>query len=77
MDFAVRIRDLRKEAGLTQEELARQVGVTLNALGNLERGISQDPHYSTLFGIARALDMSVGEFLGEIPCQVEEDRDAE
>jgi transcriptional regulator with XRE-family HTH domain len=35
----------------------------LNAISQLERGISRDPHYSTLVGLADALGMSVGELL--------------
>jgi len=34
-------------------------------VNQIERGVITDPHYSTLVGIANALDMSVGDLLGE------------
>lgn len=34
------IRDARERAGLTQEQLAQRVGVTLRTVGNWERGAS-------------------------------------
>jgi len=56
---------LRKAAGVSQEAVARQTGITLKAFGELERGEVQDPHYSTLRDIANALDTSVAELVGE------------
>jgi len=58
---------MRKLKGLSQEALARRVGVSLSAINQLERGISSDPHYSTLSGIAAALNMSVAELVGDSP----------
>jgi transcriptional regulator with XRE-family HTH domain len=60
-----RMRDARKAAGLSQEDIARRAGVTLKAIGEVERGEVQDPHYSTLSGIASALGMTVAELVGE------------
>lgn len=34
-----RIQNLRKEAGLTQEQLAEVVNISISALGKIERGI--------------------------------------
>ena len=65
MDIGSRVRDARKAKGLSQEGLARRVGMSLSAINQLERGISTDPHYSTLSGIADALGMSVAELVGE------------
>lgn len=65
MDFATRIRTLRKEAGLSQEELARRAGMSLKGMGDIERGVIPDPHYSSLSKIARALGMSVSKLLKE------------
>jgi transcriptional regulator with XRE-family HTH domain len=59
MNIGNRIRVARKAAGLTQEEVAQRAGVRLNAVNRLERGESRDPHYSTLVGIARALNVPV------------------
>lgn len=65
MDFGNRIRVARKSAGLSQEALARRAGMSLKGLGDIERGSSADPHYSTLAGIANALGVSIGELVGE------------
>ena len=38
MDNGERIREARQRAGLTQEELGAQVGVSMRTIGNWERG---------------------------------------
>jgi transcriptional regulator with XRE-family HTH domain len=60
-----RIRTLRKERGLSQEDVARRTEIGIKAYGDLERGRTQDPHYSTLLGIARALDVPVEDLIRE------------
>ena len=60
-----RLRILRKERGLTQEAVARRTDIGLKAYSELERGITLDPHYSTLASLARALDVTVAELVGE------------
>lgn len=49
------IRALRKERGLTQEALAREIGMTLNVVHRLERGSIRDPHLSTLMALVDGL----------------------
>lgn len=65
MDLATRLRVERARRHWAQEELARKAGVSLGAISHLERGVSADPHLSTLNGIAGALDMSVAQLIGE------------
>lgn len=60
-----RMREARRAAGLTQEETARRAGLTLKAVGEVERGEVQDPHFSTLSGIASALGITVALLVGE------------
>jgi transcriptional regulator with XRE-family HTH domain len=60
-----RLRKLRHERGLSQEEVARRTGIGLKSYGDLERGKATDPHYSTLRGIARALEVTVEELVEE------------
>ena len=67
MHIGEHIRSARKAAKLSQENLARQAGVTMNLVSRLERGEIRDPHYSTLSGIADALGVSVTELLEEEP----------
>jgi transcriptional regulator with XRE-family HTH domain len=65
VDIGDRIRAVRKGAGLTQEEVARRSGLTLKAVGEVERGEVQDPHISSLASIARALRVEVTDLLRE------------
>jgi transcriptional regulator with XRE-family HTH domain len=65
LDLANRIRSARKAKGMTQEELARRAGVGLNIVNRIERGVVTDPHYSTLSGLAAALDTSISSLVEE------------
>jgi transcriptional regulator with XRE-family HTH domain len=65
VDLAGRIRAVRKAQEMSQEALARQAGMSLRAFNSLERGEAVDPHYSTLVGIAGALEVPVSELIGE------------
>ena len=59
-----RISALRKRDGLTQEELAEQVGVTPAFIGHLEApNISKALSLDTLFDIASVLEVSPHKFL--------------
>jgi transcriptional regulator with XRE-family HTH domain len=50
---------MRKDAGLSQEELADLSGIHLTHIGGLERGV-RNPSYTTLVRLARALQTQVG-----------------
>src|SRR5215217_1488732 len=65
MNFGSRIRAARKAAGLSQEELARRADMSLKGMGDIERGVIPDPHYSSLSKIAKGLGISIGELLEE------------
>ena len=67
LEIGNRLRSLRKARGLSQEAVARQTNIGLKAYGDLERGRTIDPHYSTLEGIAHALGTTVAELVGEEP----------
>ena len=45
--FADRFKQLREESGLTQEELARRLGVSKGTVGNYESG-ARTPRWSTI-----------------------------
>jgi transcriptional regulator with XRE-family HTH domain len=60
-----RVRAGRKALHLSQEEVARRAGVSLNQVNRLERGEIVDPHFSTLAGLATALGMQISELVGE------------
>lgn len=53
-----RIKELRKNAGMTQEQLAEAVGISVEMMGKLERGVS-GTSIDTMGQIAEALSSSV------------------
>lgn len=57
------IKDVRKEKGLTQEQLAEKLGVSQKSISRWETGKTM-PDYSLLPGICEALDINVAELLG-------------
>lgn len=65
MRIGERVRTRRKALHLSQEEVARRAGVSLNQVNRLERGEIVDPHFSTLAGLATALNMQISELVGE------------
>jgi predicted ATPase/DNA-binding XRE family transcriptional regulator len=56
--FAELLREQRRAAGFSQEELADRAGVSVAAVGSLERGIRRAPHRDTVRALADALRMS-------------------
>ena len=62
--IGLKIAYYRKLRGLTQEELAEQVGLTPAFIGHLEApNISKALSLDTLFDIASALDVNPQKFL--------------
>lgn len=66
MSIGERVRTRRKALHLSQEAVARRAGVSLNQVNRLERGEIVDPHFSTLAGLATALNMQISELVGEL-----------
>ena len=58
-----RIREVRKRRGLTQVELAQQLGIDQSLLSNYERGIVRI-HGGLVAGLARVLRVTADELLG-------------
>jgi transcriptional regulator with XRE-family HTH domain len=65
VEIGERIRGLRTAQGLSQEEAARRTGIGLKSYGDIERGRTKDPHYSTLRAVAHALGVPVQELIQE------------
>jgi transcriptional regulator with XRE-family HTH domain len=57
-----RIRALRKEAKLTQEELAERAGLSANYVGEIERG-ERNPSALALFALASGAGVDIGTLL--------------
>ncbi len=64
MAFADRLATLRKEKGLTQQQLAEQVGLHQTQIHRYEGGTSE-PSMDALRRLARALAVSVDELVFE------------
>jgi predicted ATPase/DNA-binding XRE family transcriptional regulator len=58
MGFAGLLRQLRAEAGLTQEELAEAAGLSSRSVSDLERGIHRTAHKETARLLADALGLA-------------------
>lgn len=56
--FGQRIQTLRRSEKMTQEQLANDVGITIESISNIERGI-HGPTFDNLEKIANALKMPV------------------
>ena len=54
--LGARVRTLREERDLTQEELAARAGLSANYVGEIEGG-KRNPSALVLFALARGLDV--------------------
>ena len=61
MTFGERLKAIRVEKGLTQTGLAERAGLTLQGIGQLERG-RREPSWGTVQAVARALGVSCQTF---------------
>ncbi len=61
--LAMKLKQLRKKRGITQEGLARKANISLGYVARLEIG-RHDPKISTLRKLSRALGVPVTELLG-------------
>jgi len=58
--FGDRVRELRREKGISQEELAFRVGIHRTYIGGIERG-ERNPCLENIDAIAEALEVSLPE----------------
>lgn len=61
MKVQFRLRDAREELGITQEALAKKVGVRQATISNLETGKSQRITFRLLQHLARELGVGPGD----------------
>lgn len=60
--FGNHLRELRKQKGISQEQLAELTGLHRTYLGGVERGV-RNPTLLTISKIAKALHLSISEIL--------------
>lgn len=58
VQFGQRLQELRRAAGITQEQLADKMGVTVESVSNIERGVF-GPKFENLEKIATILEAPV------------------
>ena len=58
-----KLKELRKEKGLSQKEIANFIGVSVSAYSNYEQGI-REPSYDILIKIAKFYKVSTDFLLG-------------
>jgi transcriptional regulator with XRE-family HTH domain len=61
--LAENLKMLRRQAGLTQEELADRIGETQPYISELETGAVRNPRVETLLALADALGTTVDDLL--------------
>lgn len=61
--FQERLKQIRKDRGLKQSELAEQIGVSMFTVSVWERGV-QMPEYSNLDALCVALNVNLGYLMG-------------
>ncbi len=65
MEFSERLKDLRKQAGLTQVDVAGKLGISQQAYASWERG-AKKPTQENLVKIAQILNVSVDYLVGNL-----------
>lgn len=63
MEFSERLKDLRKQAHLTQVDVAEKLGISQPAYASWERGVKK-PTQENLIKIAQILNVSVDYLVG-------------
>ena len=62
--FAARLKRLREEAKLTQEQLAEKSGLDVGTIRQLEQGTRMNPLWQTICSLARGLEKDIIVFVG-------------
>jgi transcriptional regulator with XRE-family HTH domain len=60
-----RVRELREQRGLSQEQLAERAGLHWTYVSGIERG-RRNPGLNTLGALAKALGVTLWEFLRDL-----------
>lgn len=63
-DIGLRVRDIRKSKGITQEELGAKIGVTKATINKYETGIVVNLKRTVIEKIAAALEVAPGYLMG-------------
>jgi transcriptional regulator with XRE-family HTH domain len=77
--ISARLKALREERGISQQELATRADLSLSLVAKLEQGKKADPRASTLISLAGALGVKPGQLIDDLvfPSRAERDGTAE
>ena len=64
MTFGEKLKQIRKSKGLGVNQLALKSGVSASQISRFENGKRKDPQMDTAKKLAKALDVSVSELIG-------------
>ncbi|MEY8385915.1 helix-turn-helix domain-containing protein [Oscillospiraceae bacterium 38-13] len=67
--FGQRLRELRKQRGISQNELSKHVGVSKSSVNMYERG-EREPSFETLEAIADFFNVNMDYLLGRTPLDI-------
>lgn len=62
-----RLQSMRREAGLSQQELCHRANLSFSTLAKIERGAIKSPSIFTVKAIAEVLNLTLDELLGTAP----------
>jgi transcriptional regulator with XRE-family HTH domain len=73
--ISARLKALREEKGISQQELATRADLSLSLVAKLEQGKKADPRASTLINLAAALGVKPGQLIDDLvfPSRAERD----
>jgi transcriptional regulator with XRE-family HTH domain len=63
--FGRRLRELRKERGISQDSLSDRTGIHATAIGRMERGL-REPRLTTILCFAYGLGVEPGALLNKL-----------
>ena len=63
MSFAENLKQLRKEKGISQKDVAKAIGVTISAYSNYEQGL-REPSNQILVSLCKYYDVTADYLLG-------------
>jgi transcriptional regulator with XRE-family HTH domain len=61
--IAVQLKKIREKAGISQQELAFQTGLSMSLIAQIEQGKKLDPRMSTVQALANALGVEYTELM--------------
>jgi len=62
--LAKRVKEFRKQKGLTQQKLAEKTGLSFNTITKIEQGIGDSPTLKTLLKLSEVLEIDLDELVG-------------